>query len=175
MPDKSSLIDALGSFLLLGVFSCGRSLSFQGLENIAAYCEQAELVIKVNKGSKKRIHYFEDCAYTSLVEAFSAGFDWKCWVHPSLLHLRDMDVAQNTEYYKTLCIFLKNKGHYGNTVKDLYIHRNTLTYRLAKIESILNVDIYNESVSAYLRFCYELATINGIAFPVQNKCRKSGG
>ncbi len=157
-------------FLKLGSFICGRSMSFSGIENLPTYCKQADIAISLNRLSHNEVHLFEDYAYSGVSKVFSDLLNWREWVHPSLFKLRDSDLTQGTEYFKTLYYFLKNQGHYGNTCKELFIHRNTLTYRLGRIEDMLNIDIHSENISSYLRFCYELAIVNDMSFPdgVQN-------
>ena len=45
------------------------------------------------------------------------------------------------ELLNTIDIFLKNNLSITNTAKELYIHRNTLIYRLDKIKQLTNLDI----------------------------------
>ena len=49
-----------------------------------------------------------------------------------------------------------NNYHAAETAKTLFIHRNTLKYRVDKITQLMDVDIYDGDISAYLRFCYAL-------------------
>jgi len=163
--ERESKESIISSSFLLGNFKCGRSLPFYGLEKFAVYYQQAGYAIMLNENSGDRLHFFEDCAYSGIVKAFSRNPDWRCWIHPSLVQLRDVDISQGTEYFKTLYCFLRNKGHYGNTANELYIHRNTLTYRLSRVTDMLGLEIHNEDVAAYLRFCYELLITNGVTFP----------
>jgi len=72
----------------------------------------------------------------------------------------EIDATQDTEYYKTLDCLLQNNEHYGNTAKALFIHRNTLTYRLAQIENHLGVDMHNSGIISYLKFCINLIKNN---------------
>lgn len=163
--ESETLESAIGQFLTLGNYLCGASLPFCGLEKLASYYEQAGYAAETDAANLKKIHYFEEYAYTCLAKAFSKYLDYHDWIHPSLFRLKETDASQGTEYFKTLHSFLLNRGHYGNTVKELFIHRNTLTYRLSRIGSILNVDIHDERVFAYLRFCYELMGIDGLEAP----------
>ena len=68
----------------------------------------------------------------------------------------EIDRVTGTEYYKTLFWLLVNNYHAAETAKTLFIHRNTLKYRVDKITQLMDVDIYDGDVSAYLRFCYAL-------------------
>ena len=46
----------------------------------------------------------------------------------------------NTDFYHTLEVYFKNDYNISKAASKLYIHRNTLTYRLEKIENILGKD-----------------------------------
>lgn len=47
----------------------------------------------------------------------------------------------NDDYFNTLQVFLSNNGNVLKSSRDLFMHRNTLIYRLKKIESILELDL----------------------------------
>lgn len=133
---------------------CGVSFTFQGLQHIASYFRQAGHAIGYAPDMGKKIHYFKDCILSGLSCEIKTHLKWQDWVPPSLFKLIETDAAQGTEYYVTLYHLLVNKWHLGNAAKALYIHRNTLLYRLEKIENLMDVDIHDESVWAYLRICY---------------------
>jgi hypothetical protein len=160
--EAQTLESTINQLLSLGNFHCGTSLPFCGLEKLASYYEQAGCATKTDAESPQKIHFFEEGAYTCLAKAFRAHLNWRDWILPSLFRLMETDASQGTEYFKTLYCLLLHKGHYGNTAKELYIHRNTLTYRLSRIESLLGVDINDERIFAYLRFCYELMETDGL-------------
>ena len=126
------------------------------LKNIAYHFYQAGYAIESCTDPAIRTHYFKDCAFSGFVSFIKTRFSWRSFVMPTLFKLLEIDDEQGTEYYKTLYCLLVNKGHCSNTSADLYIHRNTLKYRLDKITQILGTDITNESMSAYLRLCYEM-------------------
>ena len=172
--ETRTLESAINQLLALGNSRCGASLPFCELEKLASYYEQAGYAAETDAVNPKKIHYFEECAYTCLAKAFRKSVNWCDWIHPSLFRLMETDASQGTEYFKTLYCFLLHMGHYGNTVKELFIHRNTLTYRLARIEQILDVDIHDERIFAYLRFCYEMIETAGLEAPGDAMARNKG-
>lgn len=52
----------------------------------------------------------------------------------------EYDRINSTEYYKTLCCFIKNMYNITLTSGELFIHRHTLKYRLNKIRGISGFD-----------------------------------
>lgn len=57
--------------------------------------------------------------------------------------LLDYDMEHNTNLIETLEIYFKNCQNAINASKDLFIHRNTLLYRLERIEELLDLDFNN--------------------------------
>jgi hypothetical protein len=55
--------------------------------------------------------------------------------------LREYDRKNGTDYYETLYLFLKNAFNKTQTANRLFIHRNTLSYRLLKIAEFLELDL----------------------------------
>jgi hypothetical protein len=143
------------SMYAVGEYHCGVSFPFTGIRNIDSGYEQASFAIELSEGIES-VHYFQNCFYSGMTKAFKSHTHWRSWVLPALFDLIKNDKEYNTEYYKTLYYLLINQNRYADTAKALFIHRNTLAYRLDKLQTVLNVDLRNESVLAYLRFCYSL-------------------
>jgi PucR family transcriptional regulator, proline-responsive transcriptional activator len=60
------------------------------------------------------------------------------------------DEIKNTSLTKTLKVYLYGDGNLVNTAKKLFIHRNTLIYRIDKISKILNIDLDNNLTKSEL-------------------------
>lgn len=61
--------------------------------------------------------------------------------HPGVMILRSYDAEHDSKYIETLETYLKNERHSLPTATDLHIHRNTLTYRLEKIEALFHFNL----------------------------------
>ena len=57
--------------------------------------------------------------------------------------LTDYDMTHNTDLMETLEVYFKNCQNSINTSRDLFIHRNTLLYRLERISQLLDLDFNN--------------------------------
>ena len=53
-----------------------------------------------------------------------------------------------TAMRETLEAYLRHSGNTRETCRELFIHRNTLTYRLRKIEELLRLDLDDGEVRA---------------------------
>lgn len=62
---------------------------------------------------------------------------------------------KSTDLYKTLKSFILHLGSYTETAQELFIHKNTLLYRLSKIQAITGIDYTSseELLSASLSLC----------------------
>jgi len=50
------------------------------------------------------------------------------------------DKENSTEYCKTLKIYMESNQNINMTANKLFIHRNTLSYRISKIKELLSMD-----------------------------------
>ncbi|KRE71654.1 hypothetical protein ASG77_11590 [Arthrobacter sp. Soil762] len=53
-----------------------------------------------------------------------------------------------TALRETLEVYLRHSGNTSETCGELFIHRNTLTYRLRQIEEVLQLDLDDGEVRA---------------------------
>jgi len=150
------ILNSIVQLLQLNEYHCGISFSFQGLENVRTYYNQAGYAIKLAPDSGNKVHAFKACSLDGIAREFRNIKNWKGWISPALFRLIETDAQQGTEYHATLYHYLKNKCHIGNTANSLYIHRNTIVNRLEKIESIMNLSLQDEDTLTYLRFCFSL-------------------
>ena len=63
---------------------------------------------------------------------------------PGLEKLKQQDASAGTEYYRTLAVYLREERDQTKTADVLCVHRNTLIYRIKKIEQILETDLEDE-------------------------------
>lgn len=67
-----------------------------------------------------------------------------------LCGLKEEDVLKGTEFYHTLREYLLMRNNVSATAKRLFIHRNTMIYRLRRIAEYLKVDINDPMISQRL-------------------------
>ncbi|WP_416386792.1 helix-turn-helix domain-containing protein [Blautia producta] len=76
--------------------------------------------------------------------------------HPALSVLDRYDCRNHTELKKTLKEYLNCERNYVKTAARLYIHRNSLLYRLKRIEELTGIDLDNEEIRLHLMLSYLL-------------------
>ena len=71
---------------------------------------------------------------------------------PAIVQLREYDQENKTSYYDTLVTYLRRNCNVSETAADMHMHRNSLLYRIGKIEKIVGRTIDDEKFQAEARF-----------------------
>lgn len=124
-------------------FVVGQSHTMKNLFEFKLYYRQAEYSLK--KAKEKHLTYVKigdvlsECVFDTLKKD-----SWmQSLVHPSIRHLKEIDKKTGSDLSKTLYFFLLHGCNFTKTAKELGIHRNTLIYRISKINEEIELDIYN--------------------------------
>ncbi len=84
----------------------------------------------------------------------------------SVMHkIKEYDKAHCTEYYPTLCSYLLHNLSSRLTANDLNVHRNTVIYRMQRINELFNIDLTNcREITALYLSIYETADLTHNTF-----------
>ena len=66
------------------------------------------------------------------------------------------DRKYHTELVDTLQYYLEEGQNITLTAERMYVHRNTIKYRMKRIEEILGYDMHDYNVLFHLRLCYKI-------------------
>ncbi len=75
-------------------------------------------------------------------------------MHPALKVLIEHDRLHDSQYYDTLFSYLQHERNLVKTAAALFIHRNSLVYRIARINELIQVDLDDYDVRLYLMLSY---------------------
>ncbi|HHX24992.1 MAG TPA: hypothetical protein GX723_13470 [Thermoanaerobacterales bacterium] len=143
------VLPALKNFCILHYLCLGIGRSYKTLTEISLSFKEAQKALLLASSIERPgvVHYYEDLAvYDLLVNVRS---DYR--VHPGLQKLVEYDKNNDTDYVKTLSTYLRNYKNLSRTADDLFLHRNTVLYRLRKIEEILQANLDNHSLCLQLQ------------------------
>jgi len=84
----------------------------------------------------------------------------KDYYSDDLLVLIKNDVKKQTDLLKTLEVYLANDGKGKQTANELFIHPNTLNYRIKKIQELTTIDFNDFNMKVYLYT--ELLLLNNV-------------
>ncbi len=151
--EDQSELQRLKEILSYCDFDCGISFAFSDIKDIGTAWKQAGMALDYAKERFEKIHMFRDCALLGISREFMDVTAWKPWIMPELLSMAKGDSEGGKEYYNTLSAYLENGCSPTATSKALFLHKNTLLYRIKKIESILGVELNDQATAEYLHLC----------------------
>lgn len=131
------------------------SYDFTDILKLKIYFDQADLTLSHCPKEEGCIYFCSDFALPYIYDVIRAHLT-QTIIHPSLLTLQKFDSETNSELFKTLYEFLIHERNLVKTAAALNIHRNTLIYRLNKIDTITGVDLENEDVRQYLILSFKI-------------------
>ncbi|MGB9678383.1 MAG: PucR family transcriptional regulator [Thermoanaerobacteraceae bacterium] len=129
--------DMIESELLIKV-DIGISSNFIGLEKAPNAFKEASIALKLGKilETDKNLYFYNNLLFAELISNVSRteaeNFIQKLNV--------DSLVFNDEELVQTLNAFFKNSLNLSETSRELYVHRNTLVYRLDKIYRLSGLD-----------------------------------
>lgn len=112
--------------------------SYEQAAECINYCRKRNLKSQVCSYDQLGIYQlFSDMSKTSLYEDF---------IKKQLGVLIDYDAQNHTQLLSTLEIYLKNNCNLLHTADELFTHRNTIKYRLKRIEELLHRNMEDSAV-----------------------------
>lgn len=114
----------------------------QDLKESVAGAQKALRVLKL-KGGKKKIYKYEDMGVYRLLFELEKNEELKLMYKETLGKLIEYDNKNSTELVTTLECYINEDCNLIRTSEALFIHKNTLKYRIRRIEEILNCDFKN--------------------------------
>ncbi|MBP1040329.1 helix-turn-helix domain-containing protein [Vagococcus sp. BWB3-3] len=128
----------------------GASELFSDLLTIMMVKRQADdTVAYAEKRQQAGPIFYEDVMLPILLERMEHVFS-ENFYHSSLAKISHFDHQNGTPYYDTLKHYVLNFFSISETAKELFIHRNTMTYRLAKISEISGLNFNDPQVKVLL-------------------------
>ncbi|MGB4660371.1 MAG: helix-turn-helix domain-containing protein, partial [Mobilitalea sp.] len=113
--------------------------------------------VALHLNKTKQLFRYEEYVFYTLLAEISDEAKLKEKVHPALPVLRQHDLQNRGNLYETLDIYVKTQGNLKETAAKLYVHRNSLSYRINKIVELTSVDLADTATNfrLYMSFCIE--------------------
>lgn len=141
---------------------CGISRNFTDLLKFSSYRQQVETLL--NYMSKlypdRTVFEYDHYLLESILFVTLDNMEFENFVAPEIKLLKAFDRENNTDYLNTLQVYLNEMGNSGDSAKALSIHRNTLLYRINKIEEILSINLNNHTEFMKLLLSFHLIEMN---------------
>lgn len=111
----------------------------------ASYFQANEAIRHAHDEERGAVCYYENFMVDQLIDNISDQKILETFVNMSLGTLRDHDREHGTNLVKTLETYFEYNGNVSIAAKRLFLHRNSLIYRMDRIKDILNSDLKNPS------------------------------
>ncbi len=123
----------------------GVSWEFYNIAQFKRYFNQAVSAIKLSHriGAKNQLVNYTDYAIFDLLSNYAGKIPLQGFCHPHLETLKTYDRINGTEFYMTLRTYFQNNKNLSLTSKALFIHKNSLAYRLNRITQLTGIDLNN--------------------------------
>lgn len=155
----------------------GISSPVTGMRDLpVAYSQAGEALDQAFRWRDHRwLVYFWDCAMEYILMHLNTPMQFRHLVAPQLLTLKRYDWEKDSQLFDTLRVFLENERDIPKTASQLIIHRTTLTYRLKKIQSLVELDLNDPDVRLYLLLSLQMLRREETAILSSNKSQGPSG
>lgn len=90
---------------------------------------------------RQTIYFAQDVAFYSAVDGMSYDHARKLYDATPYAVIRAYDREQQTNYCETLVAYCLNMFHTARTANELFIHKNSLMYRLGRVNTLFGLDL----------------------------------
>lgn len=140
--------------------SFGVSHSVPSLKEIPTiYNEAVEAIVQgYEQGLKGFIKYYKTRELEELLKSLPRK-DIKALYENTLKSLAYPKTNEEQELIKTIQVYLETQCEFSETARKLFVHRNTVKYRIQKTEELLNCNLRDPSDSLRIRVALIIGSI----------------
>lgn len=131
---------------------CGMCPVFDSIHEMARRCREAKVTADLDVGLNLDIPLlsFEDPRVYPFSAVLAGHFSMSSFIHPQLRRLEEYDESKGTELVATLEAYMRNNYNIAQTARDFFTHRNTIDYRLKRIEELIGAPLSDPNVNMAL-------------------------
>lgn len=147
--DLHSVIMTLEGFFNSYHLAAGCSRHFTNILDFKKYYEQAMNIFRLGRRMHPEgtVYCYRDYYLYHLLTRFGETHQLKHYCLPEVTELVQYDKLNNSSYLDTLRVYLRSRN-VATAAGELHIHRNTMNYRIQKIEEITHLNL-NEGDDLY--------------------------
>ena len=84
------------------------------------------------------------------------------YCHPKMKYLMDYDIEHDSQLAYSLYMYLIYERNSAAASEAMFVHRNTLNYRLTKIDSLVQINYQDPQERQYLVLSYEISNMENL-------------
>lgn len=138
----SSIIKSLTNYLKLEDINIGIGRFYHSITDLCKSYQEAKIALELGKyiNEETRVSHFDNLGAIRLMANISYDI-LEEYYREYLDKLLEHDEKNNTKFMQTLDMYLHQNGDLNKTAEKLYLHPNSLRYRIKKIEEITDLDL----------------------------------
>lgn len=121
--------------------------SVQPIEGLHQSFHEAQKMIPFTKEGHGAVYFIEDFFLENFFQTHISQAHAEEFIQQYLKPLLDYDQQTDSHLIQTLSCYLSNQQNLAATSREMFIHRNTLLYRIEKIETLLNCRLTDATVA----------------------------
>ena len=124
-------------------FYLGIGSNLQNIDHISVSYKQALKMMHFNKKQSKKNEFclYKELGLYKLFFAIDNTDVLEEYYLDCLGVLEEHDLKKSTNYIEVLKLYLENNGSINETAETLFLHRNTVNYKIRKIEEMLECNL----------------------------------
>jgi len=134
----------------------GISDRFENITDIRKAYLQAKKALELGRClfNSHSLYKYSDYRIYHILQFVSEKHKLTDLFHPAPLLLKEYDAQNETDFYQTLYTYLSTDKNIKAAADRLFIHRNTMNYRLKQISEMASIDLdnFDECVQIYLSY-----------------------
>lgn len=135
----------------------GISDGFDGISRLHKYYPQTSIAITYGAVFDEGVFFcYRDYVIFHLLYTCGNYISLSMICSKELFYIQKYDSQHNTDYFNTLKVFLENERNIALTAEDLKIHRNTLIYRINRLEELYHLDLEQAKSRNRLMLSYHI-------------------
>ena len=144
-----------------GKVKIGVSLPFSNISDLKAHYDEAHDAFELGEmlDPDLSIYTFEDYGLYVMFNTVAGMEDLRRYLHPALPKLSSYDKSNGTNLEATLHTYLKCACNTTDTAGALLLHRNSVIYRLHRIEELCDIDLGDTDTRFRLRLSYAISNV----------------
>lgn len=155
-PDElgfDSLTVKLAHFFATHRLRCGVSNHFRRAADLRGFCDQARAALDTESGPG--LHFYRDVMLEHMLSHIPAE-QTRFLISPDIFRLREANRDYSFSLVDTLKVYLECNCNLARTAERLFLHKNTLLYRLNHIRSIIRCDLNDADDRLLLMMSFKL-------------------
>jgi len=160
---SEKLVHLIGFYLGEFDVTIGFSLSFSDPLSLPTYYNQAVAATRLGKLTDKQAKVFGygDVVGYDVLEKYGDRAQRLSICHPAIFTLLEHDQDKKMNLLPTLKVFVESLGDTAQAADRLFLHRNSLYYRLKQITALTGIDLSDERVRSHITLSIRILEING--------------